>query len=87
MYVEYCDHGDLRTKFENKKFEKQFEGILKNWVYLEEHIWSIFECLAKACCFLEKGTESTLPNAPDWGTPIIHLDVKPENGKYQLAQL
>lgn len=80
LYMEYCNGGDL--------FNKVDDRWLPNNTYKapsEELVWRVFSCLAKAMLLLGDGTENLLPAAtPSWSgeLPIIHLDVKSDNGKF-----
>jgi len=82
MYMEYCDRGTLKDRIE--LFQPAFvNNVLvnkPNGLVREEDIWRVFQCLAKACCFLEHGNESDDPTAPSEEMPFVHLDIKSDNG-------
>ncbi|TGO23295.1 hypothetical protein BPAE_0137g00150 [Botrytis paeoniae] len=64
---------------EGEVVPRNIEGINSGTVLQEKDIWNIFECLARACIMLERGSESLeAGNDGDW-IPICHLDLKPAN--------
>ncbi|KAF5867885.1 uncharacterized protein Bfra_007080 [Botrytis fragariae] len=72
IYLEFCENGDVENWMINQ-IEKS------GTVLQEKDIWNIFECLARACIVLERGSENLeAENDPDW-IPICHLDLKPAN--------
>ncbi|KAF7903107.1 hypothetical protein BELL_0368g00140 [Botrytis elliptica] len=72
IYLEFCEKGDVENWMTNQ-IEKS------GTVLQEKDIWNIFECLARACIVLERGTENLeAENDRDW-IPICHLDLKPAN--------
>ncbi|TGO83215.1 hypothetical protein BPOR_0683g00050 [Botrytis porri] len=72
IYLEFCEKGDVE-KWMTNQIEKP-SNVLQ-----EKDIWNIFECLARACIVLERGSENLeTENDRDW-TPICHLDLKPAN--------
>ncbi|THV49206.1 hypothetical protein BGAL_0206g00070 [Botrytis galanthina] len=71
IYLEFCQNGDVEN------WANQIEK--SETVLPEKDIWNIFECLARACIMLERGSESLeAENDRDW-IPICHLDLKPAN--------
>ncbi|KAF7925480.1 uncharacterized protein EAE97_010561 [Botrytis byssoidea] len=72
IYLEFCENGDVENWIANR-IEKS------DTVLQEKEIWNIFECLARACIMLERGSENLGDeNDRDW-IPICHLDIKPAN--------
>ncbi|TGO47434.1 hypothetical protein BCON_0278g00110 [Botryotinia convoluta] len=72
IYLEFCENGDVENWMTN-----HFEN--SGTILQEKDIWNIFECLARACIVLERGSENLeAENDRDW-IPICHLDLKPAN--------
>ncbi|KAF7894224.1 hypothetical protein EAF00_007738 [Botryotinia globosa] len=71
IYLEFCENGDVENL--DRKSDRPYT------VLQEKEIWNIFECLARACIMLERGSENLeAENDRDW-IPICHLDLKPAN--------
>ncbi|KAF7959456.1 hypothetical protein EAE96_001073 [Botrytis aclada] len=72
IYLEFCQSGDVENWMAN-----QIEN--SGTALQEKDIWNIFECLARACLMLERGSEYLDDeNDRNW-IPICHLDLKPAN--------
>ncbi|KAM0154637.1 hypothetical protein ACHAPG_006325 [Botrytis cinerea] len=72
IYLEFCENGDV---------ENWMTSHIENsgTILQEKDIWNIFECLARACIVLERGSENLeAENERAW-IPMCHLDLKPAN--------
>ncbi|KUJ19058.1 kinase-like protein [Mollisia scopiformis] len=70
IFLEYCPGGDLHDWL--GKWMNQNKPIP------EYELWCVFQCLARACMVLDRGSEDLARQA--WvGTEIVHFDLKLEN--------
>ncbi|KAI4234091.1 MAG: hypothetical protein LQ349_003995 [Xanthoria aureola] len=68
LYMEYCQHGDLRRLIASYRKKKQY--------FPEEFIWDVFHHLVNACKAMDKGPSR--PKDPSH-TTYVHRDIKPNN--------
>jgi serine/threonine protein kinase len=71
IYMEYVQGGDLENKLKK---------LPRRQAWLEEDLWRLMGCLARALVILECGTENPQAPAVNW-RQIAHFDLKPANSK------
>ncbi|KAK5121125.1 hypothetical protein LTR85_005609 [Meristemomyces frigidus] len=79
--MEYCPLGtleDLIRRHIQQQRERGDDGRPTE-IIPRLAIRSIFEALAQAACFLERGTLPRKPSPEGWQGPIIHRDIKARN--------
>ncbi|KAK4543947.1 hypothetical protein LTR36_004721 [Oleoguttula mirabilis] len=81
IFMEYCPLGTLEDLIwkHNRQQQNRFDNGQPADAIPGLAIWSTFEILAQAACFLESGALPYLPAPQDWQGPIVHRDIKPRN--------
>ncbi|RDW64065.1 hypothetical protein BP5796_10567 [Coleophoma crateriformis] len=69
IYLEYCPGGDLQKMIRRRTGDRSIE---------EEHIWSVFYCLALGLSAMDRGSEE-FGTSRGTDTELVHFDIKIDN--------
>ena len=91
LYLEYCPYGDLSILIDRYRRHRQVDHLVSIGLSLicgrcyfpEAFIWEVFYHLLEVAHAMSRG-----PVGGTWNYQVVHMDIKPANGKrLHLARL